>query len=67
MMQKTCSMIETLAHDYSFEITQRELSNEYHYGRVFMVFKNLCLLVLWTKVALAFEGLRPLAEEVPGH
>ena len=23
-----------------------------------MVFKNLCVLVLWTKVASAFEGLR---------
>ena len=23
-----------------------------------MVFKNLCILVLWTKVALALEGLK---------
>ena len=23
-----------------------------------MVFKNLCILVLWTKVAIALEGLR---------
>ena len=25
-----------------------------------MVFKNLCVLVLWTKVALALEGLMDL-------
>ena len=25
---------------------------------IMMVFKNLCILVLWTKVALALEGLR---------
>ena len=23
-----------------------------------MIFKNLCVLVLWTKIALALEGLR---------
>ena len=50
-------MIETLAYGYSSESTQRELSNEYQYDRVQMVFKNICVLVLWMKVASALEGL----------
>ena len=50
-------MTETLAYGYSSESTQRELSNEYQHDRVQMVFKNLCILVLWRKVASALEGL----------
>ena len=50
-------MTETLAHVYSYESTQRELSNEYQEDRVWMVIKNLLILVLWTKVASALEGL----------
>ena len=34
MMQKSWNMIETLAHGYSYESTQRELSNEYQHDRV---------------------------------
>ena len=45
-------MIETLAHGYSSESTQQELSNEYQHNRVSIVFKNLCVLVLWTKISL---------------
>ena len=52
-------MTETLAHGYSFESTQRELSNEYLHDRVQMVFKNLFILVRWTKLASALEGLMP--------
>ena len=48
MMQKT-------AHGYSSESTQQELTIEYQHDRVLMVLKNLCVLVLWTKVALALE------------
>ena len=33
------------------------LSNEYQHDGVQMVFKDLCVLVLWTKVALALEWL----------
>ena len=55
MMQK---MTEILAHGYSSESTQRELSNEYQHDRVQMVFKNLCVPVLWMEVALALEGLK---------
>ena len=33
-------MTETLANGYSFERTQQELSNEYQYDRVSMVFKK---------------------------
>ena len=43
---KKLKMTETLAHGYSSEITQRELSNEYQQNRVKMVFKNLCIVVL---------------------
>ena len=52
---KILKMTKTLAHGYSSESTRRELSNEYQHE---MVFKKLCILVLWTKVASALEGLR---------
>ena len=51
-------MIETLANGYSYESTHRELSNEYQDDRVQIVFKNICILVLWMKVTSALEGLR---------
>ena len=50
-------MTETLAHGYSSESTQRELSNEYQHDRVLIVFKKICVLVLLTKLASALEGL----------
>ena len=53
MMQKNFQMTETMAYGYSSESTQRELSNEYQYDRVSMIFKNLCIFVLWTKVPSA--------------
>ena len=55
---KNLKMTETLAHGQSSEITQRALFNEYQHGRVCMVYKGLCILVLWTKVASVLEGLR---------
>ena len=57
-MQKNLKMIETLAYGYSSESAQRKLSNEYQHDRVKMVFKNLCVLVLWTEGAPALEGLK---------
>ena len=51
-------MTETLTNVYSSESTQQELSNEYQHDRVQMIFKNLCVLVLWTKVASELEGLK---------
>ena len=51
-------MTETRADGYSYESTHRELSNEYQHDRVQMIFKNLFVLVLWTKVASALEGLK---------
>ena len=57
MMQKTLKMTETLANWYSSESTQQELSNEYQHDRVTMVFKNLCVLELRTKVASALKVL----------
>ena len=56
-------MVETLANGYSSESTQRELSNEYQQDMVKMVFKNLCVLVLWTKEASALEGLRGFIDQ----
>ena len=50
-------MIETLAHGYSSERTQQELSNEYQDDRVKMVLKKVGILVLWMKVASALEGI----------
>ena len=57
MMQKTLKMTETLAYGHSSESTQWDPSNEYQHDRVQMFFKNLQVLVLWTKVASAMEGL----------
>ena len=54
-------MTETLPNVYSSESTQRELSNEYKHDRVSMVSKNICVFVLWTKVASALEGLNCVA------
>ena len=51
-------MTKILAHGYSSESTQRELSNEYQHDRVQMVFKNLCVPVLWMEEALALDGLK---------
>ena len=45
-----------------WECSQQELPNEYQYDRVWMIFKNLCILVLPMKVASALEGLKILAE-----
>ena len=53
-------MTETLAHWYSSASSQRELSNEYQHDRVWMAFKNICILVLLTKVASALEGSHSL-------
>ena len=50
-------MTENLAHGYSSESTEQERSNEYQHDRVYMIFKDLCIRVLWMKVALALEGL----------
>ena len=51
-------MIETLAHGYLSESTQRELFNQYQHDRVKMVIKNLGILVLLMKAASALERLR---------
>ena len=56
-MQETWKMTKTLANGYSSESTHREPFNEYQHDRVKMFFKNRCMFVFWTKVALASEGL----------
>ena len=55
MMQKS---IETWANGYPSASAQWELSNEYHHDKVKVVFKNISVLVLCTKVASALEGLK---------
>ena len=56
-MQKSWKIIETWVNGYLYESTQRELSNEYQHDRVYMIFKKLCVLVLWMKAAPALKGL----------
>ena len=63
-MQKTWKITETLANGYASESTRRELSNEYQHDRAFMVFTNVCVFVLWTKVASALEGLMVVRKSV---
>ena len=57
MMQKKWKITETLAYGYSSKSTLRDLYNEFQHDRVKMVFKDLCVFVLWRKVASALEGL----------
>ena len=57
-------MTDTLENGYSSESTQRELSNEYQHDRVYLFIKDRCVLVLWTKVTSAFEGLKQLEKVV---
>ena len=54
---KTLKMTETLAHWYSSESDQRELSNEYRQDRV-QIFTKIFVILLLMKVASALEGLK---------
>ena len=67
MLQKTLKITETLANGYSYESTQRELSNEYQHDSVWTVFKEFRILVSWTKVASVIKGLtkRSVLSEAP--
>ena len=47
-------MIETLAYGYSFEGTQQELSM----NTIMTEFKWFSRIALWTKIAVALEGLK---------
>ena len=49
-------MTETLANGYSSESAQQKLSNEYKHDRVGMVFKDICIPVLWMKVVCLSIG-----------
>ena len=58
-------MSESLTHGYSSESTQQELSNMNTNMRKLNGFqKNLYVLVLWMKVALALQGLIYLLDEI---
>ena len=48
----------TLAHGYSFESTKQELSNDTNMTGFRWIFKNLWVLMQWSKVAIALEGLK---------
>ena len=43
-------------HLHGYSSAQRELSNGYQHSKV-KFFEDLCVLVLWTKVASALEGI----------
>ena len=46
---------------YVRALTDRDISNEYQHMIGFRCFfNNLCILVLWTNVAIALEGLKLL-------
>ena len=47
----------TLDNTYSSESTKQELFNEYQHDRVKMVFKTLCVYVLWMKLASGLDEL----------
>ena len=47
-----------MAHRYLSESTQLELSNEYQHDKVKVVFRDLCVILLWMKVTLALKGLK---------
>ena len=57
-------MAKTLAHGYSSQSTQRELSNEYQHDRVWMVFKSFCIFLPWSEVASAWKGLNLIDVEI---
>ena len=58
ILPKHEKLTETLAHGYSSEIIQRELSNEYQRDRVKMIFLFDCSFVYWMKVTSASEALK---------
>ena len=63
--KKPKKLTETLAHGYSSVSTQQGLSNDYQNDRFQMFsFSNLCIFVLWGKVALALERLMEAAKQV---
>ena len=53
MMQKAWQMMETLAHGYSSESTQQELSNEYQHDRVL----NVCFAAVYVFVMILYINL----------
>ena len=61
--QEKC--MKTLAHGYSCESTQQLLFTEYPHDRVYMVFNDRCVLVLWKKKSRT--KLNNLPIEVPSQ
>ena len=50
-------MTETLTHGTHLKFLSKSLPMNTNMTGIGMVLKNLCFLVLWTKVASALEGL----------
>ena len=70
MMTKSLEMPEILANGYSSErSTQQEISYEYPHDLVYMIFIIFCILVHWTKVPSASDGLhqRPMINDQHAH
>ena len=61
MIQIYFKMTKISSTGYSTERTQRELLNEYKHDRVKVGFKNIRILVLWTKVTLALDRLKEMS------
>ena len=53
---KRGEMTETLAYGYSCESAQWIISDEYQHDGIKMPFKNICILLLWMKVASTLYG-----------
>ena len=60
--KKPIRMTETVPHGYPSETTHLELSNKYQHHRVWMVIKNLCILMLWMNVTSPLEGLNAMTK-----
>ena len=57
-MQKNQENDWKLAHEYSSDSAQWELSNEYQHDRVYMILKNLSILVLMVESTLSIERVK---------
>ena len=63
--EKIFEITETLTNGYSFESTQRELSNEYQHDRVWMVFKDFLGFCTYDEsIASALERLKHTLEQI---
>ena len=58
MMQKNWKMTETLTCGYSYDSTQRDISNEYQHDRVYMFFLNCLYFSTMDENSLSMERVK---------